>query len=148
GGALRYYKGEFRSYTTRDGLPDNRVVRIDEDEHGTVWFFGDSALSRLRDGKVEVVDQIDGESLERATGPSDRPHSRRSRRERPSEQYHRGLYHGSWGHGRKSSDVDQRLDPVRGDVSHPADRSLARPDPTRYQDRRISANARSRAHLC
>ena len=64
GGALRYYKGAFRSFTTRDGLPNNRVVRIDEDEQGTIWFFSDTALSRLRDGKVEVVDRIDGESLE------------------------------------------------------------------------------------
>ena len=64
GGALRYYKGAFRSFTTRDGLPNNRVVRVDEDEHGTIWFFSDTALSRLRDGKVEVVDKIDGESVE------------------------------------------------------------------------------------
>jgi ligand-binding sensor domain-containing protein len=61
GGALRYYKGAFRSFTTRDGLPNNRVVRIDEDEQGTIWLFGDSWLSRIRDGKVELVGSIDGE---------------------------------------------------------------------------------------
>ncbi len=30
GKAIRYFHGSFTAYTTRDGLPNNRVVRIDE----------------------------------------------------------------------------------------------------------------------
>ena len=64
GGALRYYKGTFNSITTRDGLPDNQVTRIDEDDQGTIWFFTGAGLARLRNGRVEAVQTIDGEPVE------------------------------------------------------------------------------------
>jgi ligand-binding sensor domain-containing protein len=53
GGALRYQNGTFKSYTTRDGLPDNSVTRVDEDDHGDMWFYTANGLSKLRNGKVE-----------------------------------------------------------------------------------------------
>jgi DNA-binding NarL/FixJ family response regulator len=34
-GALRYRNGLFTAFTTKDGLPNNQVVRIDEDARGT-----------------------------------------------------------------------------------------------------------------
>ncbi len=63
-GAIRYFQGTFTSFTTRDGLPNNRVLRIDEDEHGTIWFYCEGGLSRLRGGKLETVHLIDGEPVE------------------------------------------------------------------------------------
>ncbi len=63
-GAIRYQNGTFRSLTTADGLPNNNVVRIDEDDEGVLWIYTLPGLSRIRDGKVEVVRAIDGEPLQ------------------------------------------------------------------------------------
>jgi signal transduction histidine kinase/ligand-binding sensor domain-containing protein len=52
GGAVRYCHGVFTTLTTKDGLPGNRVVRIDEDEDGTVWFFTDPGLAKWKDGRM------------------------------------------------------------------------------------------------
>src|SRR5215813_5317937 len=46
GGAVRYYNGAFRSFTTKDGLPNNQVTRIDEDAQGVVWLFTGAGLAR------------------------------------------------------------------------------------------------------
>ena len=62
-GAIRYQNGVFRTFTTADGLANNNVVRIDQDEHGTIWIYTFPGLSRIRDGKVEVVHSIDGEPI-------------------------------------------------------------------------------------
>jgi signal transduction histidine kinase/ligand-binding sensor domain-containing protein len=58
GGVIRCRDGVFSSYTTREGLPDNSVTRIDEDAAGTVWFFTKGGLAQWR-----------GERLIRASGP-------------------------------------------------------------------------------
>jgi len=58
GGAIRYKDGTFSSITTKDGLPNNRVIRVDEDEQGTIWIFTDPGLSRFRNGRVEAVQSI------------------------------------------------------------------------------------------
>jgi len=63
GGAVRFANGKFTSLTARDGLPNNQVIRIDEDQQGTIWFYSETSISRLRNGKVEVVERIDGEPL-------------------------------------------------------------------------------------
>ncbi|MDQ3754360.1 MAG: histidine kinase, partial [Acidobacteriota bacterium] len=44
GGLIRYCDGRFFALTTADGLPNNRVLRIDEDEEGTVWIFTEGGL--------------------------------------------------------------------------------------------------------
>jgi ligand-binding sensor domain-containing protein len=64
GGAIRYKNGTFSSITTKDGLPNNRVIRVDEDEHGTIWIFTDPGLSRFRNGRVEAVQSIQGEPVQ------------------------------------------------------------------------------------
>src|SRR5438270_5334155 len=51
-GVVRYCHGVFRTFTTKDGLPGNRVVRIDEDEEGTVWLFTDPGLAKWKDGRI------------------------------------------------------------------------------------------------
>lgn len=54
-GAVRYCHGVFTTLTTKDGLPRNRVVRIDEDEEGTVWLFCDPGLAKWKDGRITRV---------------------------------------------------------------------------------------------
>lgn len=51
-GAVRYCRGVFTTFTVKDGLPGNRVVRIDEDDEGAVWFFTDPGLAKWKDGHI------------------------------------------------------------------------------------------------
>jgi signal transduction histidine kinase len=52
GGAVRYCNGTFTSLTVKDGLPNNTVVRIDEDEEGTVWIFTNPGLAKWQNGHL------------------------------------------------------------------------------------------------
>lgn len=52
GGAVRYCNGTFTSFTVKDGLPNNSVVRIDEDEAGTVWIFTNPGLAKWQNGRL------------------------------------------------------------------------------------------------
>lgn len=52
GGVIRYKDGQFTSYTTKDGLPNNSVVRIDEDDEGTVWIFTNPGLTQWKQGRL------------------------------------------------------------------------------------------------
>jgi signal transduction histidine kinase/ligand-binding sensor domain-containing protein len=52
GGAIRYFHGAFTAYTVREGLPNNHVVRIDQDNAGTVWIFTEPGLSTWQNGKI------------------------------------------------------------------------------------------------
>ncbi len=52
GGAIRVCDGNFTSFTVKDGLPNNAVVRIDEDEEGTVWIFTDPGLAKWQNGHL------------------------------------------------------------------------------------------------
>jgi signal transduction histidine kinase/ligand-binding sensor domain-containing protein len=52
GGAIRYCHGTFTSLTVKDGLPNNTVVRIDEDEEGTVWIFTAPGLAKWQNGRL------------------------------------------------------------------------------------------------
>ena len=52
GGAIRYCNGTFTSLTVKDGLPNNTVVRIDEDEEGTVWIYTAPGLAKWQNGRL------------------------------------------------------------------------------------------------
>ncbi len=52
GGVIRYFHGTFTAYTVNEGLPNNHVVRIDEDSSGTIWIFTQPGLSTWRNGKI------------------------------------------------------------------------------------------------
>jgi signal transduction histidine kinase len=52
GGAVRYCNGTFTSLTVKDGLPNNTVVRIDEDEEGSIWIFTNPGLAKWRNGRL------------------------------------------------------------------------------------------------
>lgn len=57
GGAIRYHDGVFTSLTTRDGLPDNHVVRIDEDSVGTIWIITASGIAQWKDRHLLNADE-------------------------------------------------------------------------------------------
>ena len=52
GGVIRHHNGVFTGYTTKEGLPNNRVSRIDEDAEGTIWFYHDNGLSQWKKGRL------------------------------------------------------------------------------------------------
>jgi signal transduction histidine kinase/ligand-binding sensor domain-containing protein len=52
GGVIRYKGGRFESITTRDGLPSNEVLRIDQDSVGGIYIFTHPGLSKWTGGKL------------------------------------------------------------------------------------------------
>jgi signal transduction histidine kinase/streptogramin lyase len=56
GGVIRYRDGVFTSLTTRDGLPSNHVLRIDEDAAGIVWITTTSGIVRWKGGHLIPAD--------------------------------------------------------------------------------------------
>lgn len=51
GGLFRYKDGEFSSYTTADGLPDNKVLNVRDDESGYVRLDTPKGLVWWKDGR-------------------------------------------------------------------------------------------------
>jgi ligand-binding sensor domain-containing protein/signal transduction histidine kinase len=60
GGVVRYAKGQFRSWTTRDGLSNEFARTVIEDTQGTIWAGTDNGLLRLRGERFVRVDGRDG----------------------------------------------------------------------------------------
>jgi signal transduction histidine kinase/ligand-binding sensor domain-containing protein len=52
GGLVQIVDGSYRTYTTRDGLPDEGVHSVHEDRDGTLWVATTSGLARIKDGMV------------------------------------------------------------------------------------------------
>ncbi len=59
-GLLRYHYGTFQSFDSSNGLPDNRVMRIDEAPDGTVWIFTQRGLAKWSDGRLVRVAPVPG----------------------------------------------------------------------------------------
>jgi signal transduction histidine kinase/ligand-binding sensor domain-containing protein/DNA-binding response OmpR family regulator len=53
GGLTHYSRGQFRTYTRNDGLPDNRVTALASDNRGTLWIGTSKGLAVLRSGAIE-----------------------------------------------------------------------------------------------
>lgn len=52
-GLMRFNGYEFKTYTTRDGLPDNEILNIAEDRDGRLWLSPyTNAISYIKNGKV------------------------------------------------------------------------------------------------
>jgi signal transduction histidine kinase/ligand-binding sensor domain-containing protein len=51
-GLIHIQDGVARSFTTRDGLPSNKMHALLLDRHGTLWVAGDGGLVSVIDGKV------------------------------------------------------------------------------------------------
>ncbi|MEW6157313.1 MAG: two-component regulator propeller domain-containing protein [Verrucomicrobiota bacterium] len=61
GGLSSYDRGEFKNYTTRDGLPGMQINAIGEDHEGHLWIGTVSnGLSRFQNGQFTTFDQKDG----------------------------------------------------------------------------------------
>ena len=52
GGVTRYAQGAFKTFTTQDGLPHNRVSRIQPDGRGGLQFQTRDGYAYWRDGKL------------------------------------------------------------------------------------------------
>ncbi|NOZ14144.1 MAG: diguanylate cyclase [Acidobacteria bacterium] len=51
-GAFRFHNGILNRFSTEEGLPDDLVRQIFEDQNGSLWFATAGGLARLRDGAV------------------------------------------------------------------------------------------------
>jgi len=58
-------KGEFITYTTKEGLAGDRVRCIVEDREGNLWIGTDDGLSRMKDGKFTTYTTKNGLSRDR-----------------------------------------------------------------------------------
>ena len=57
GGLSRYFAGSFVTYTTSEGLPDSRVVRLTHDRQGIIWATTALGTARLDNGRF-VTEQM------------------------------------------------------------------------------------------
>ena len=60
GGLTRYHGGEFRTYTTDDGLPGNWVLNIQNDIGGYLLILTDRGLVRWKDGRFTAYEPPPG----------------------------------------------------------------------------------------
>src|SRR3984885_14052835 len=51
GGLTRYRNHRFKTFTTKDGLPDDTISSLVEDRNGALWMVAGSFLSRFENGK-------------------------------------------------------------------------------------------------
>jgi ligand-binding sensor domain-containing protein/signal transduction histidine kinase len=54
-GLSLYDSGHLRSFTTREGLPGNRVEGLYEDREHTLWISTDRGLARIHDGQLDTL---------------------------------------------------------------------------------------------
>src|SRR6185295_83845 len=59
-GAFCYREGKFETFSTAEGLLDNRVFAIIEDREGQLWFGTGSALTKRGSSSFLRLDQADG----------------------------------------------------------------------------------------
>lgn len=53
GGLVRYAKGRFTSFSTREGLSSDTILSVGKGREGELWVGTDSGLNRLREGQRE-----------------------------------------------------------------------------------------------
>src|SRR5205085_7849569 len=56
GGVMQYRDGQFRTYTTSEGLRDNTVTAILQDSRGDLWFGTRTGLDRFQQGHFVHID--------------------------------------------------------------------------------------------
>ncbi len=60
-GLVKYQKGQFTTYTTKDGLSHNAIRGLNEDADGALWIATKGGgLNRFKDGRFTVYTQKDG----------------------------------------------------------------------------------------
>jgi signal transduction histidine kinase len=55
GGLSRFQHGAFRTFTTREGLPDNTASQILEDDSGHLWLGGNRGIARISKKELDEV---------------------------------------------------------------------------------------------
>jgi ligand-binding sensor domain-containing protein/signal transduction histidine kinase len=60
GGLIRYARGEFRSWTTHEGLSNDFVRSLAEDARGNIWSGTDNGLLKLERDRFVRVDSVNG----------------------------------------------------------------------------------------
>ncbi|WP_158606023.1 two-component regulator propeller domain-containing protein [Taibaiella sp. KBW10] len=71
-GLMRYNGYDFKMYTTRDGLPDNEILGIEEDDQGRIWFLPfANAICYMKDGQIF---NPENDSLLHKLAITERPH--------------------------------------------------------------------------
>jgi signal transduction histidine kinase/ligand-binding sensor domain-containing protein len=60
GGLTRYSRGNFTTYTTKDGLPDEHVFDLHADDRGDLWASTPKGLARLSGGRFNVYTTREG----------------------------------------------------------------------------------------
>jgi ligand-binding sensor domain-containing protein/signal transduction histidine kinase len=59
-GICRVNGETFKLWTTKDGLPNSKVIWVCEDADGILWAGLETGLARLKDGKIRIITQEDG----------------------------------------------------------------------------------------
>ncbi len=60
GGLSRYAHGAFTTFTVKDGLPDDRLRSVGEDDSGAIWVSTPAGLARYKDGRFTTYTKQDG----------------------------------------------------------------------------------------
>ncbi|HXF06711.1 MAG TPA: sigma 54-interacting transcriptional regulator [Blastocatellia bacterium] len=60
GGLIRYTRGKFSAYTTRDGLPSDEISSLYEDRQGVLWIGTTRGLAAWREGRFTTYSTRDG----------------------------------------------------------------------------------------
>lgn len=71
-GLVRYRDGVFTAFTTREGLPNNHVIRIDEDAEGTLWIFTRGGLATWKDERLQQIAPAPGSPFNDYLTPPER----------------------------------------------------------------------------
>jgi signal transduction histidine kinase/ligand-binding sensor domain-containing protein len=57
-GLGQYRGGHFRTYTTKDGLPDDDIRDLYSDHAGTLWMIAGADVCRFQDGKFTILKSV------------------------------------------------------------------------------------------
>jgi ligand-binding sensor domain-containing protein len=60
GGLTRLKDGQFKTFTTADGLPDNFIRKVDKDHDGNIWFATPRGIGRFSKGSFTTFTTRDG----------------------------------------------------------------------------------------
>ena len=60
GSVVRYRHGQFRTFTTADGLPAGRIISLSEDASGALWIGSLGGLSRMTGDRIDTPGRASG----------------------------------------------------------------------------------------
>jgi ligand-binding sensor domain-containing protein/serine/threonine protein kinase len=66
-GLIRHREGVTRVFTAADGLPDDRIYAVLEDDTGHLWLSGNRGVSRVGKASLEAVERGDADAVEVVT---------------------------------------------------------------------------------